>query len=183
VVFRIWHSVCYPNGKNALRVQDIARTTEAITRQHWNLFRQAIGTPGSSAVFVRKEIPLMQNSVFDNTIQLLTTTLDYAVRRHEVIATNFANVETPNYKAKDLPFQSVLAAAMYRAEGRPTEDPRFAKPKLLMDITGEVRSDGNNVNAENEMLKLSKNSGLFNAAAEMMKYKFNTLKQAMSPAR
>lgn len=125
----------------------------------------------------------MQNSMFDNTVRLLSTTMSYSLRRHEVIANNLANVETPNYKAKDLPFTAILKSAMDRAESRPTNDPRFLTPRLVYDITGEVRFDGNNVNAENEMLKLVKNSGLHTTAVELMKFKFNSLKTAIAPER
>jgi len=125
----------------------------------------------------------MQNSMFDNTVSLLATTMDYVFRRHEIIAENLANVETPNYIAKDMPFQAVLKAAMDRAERQPTENPRFATPQVLWDATGELRTDGNNVNAENEMMKLTKNTVLFNAVSELAKYKFTTLKTAMAPER
>ena len=121
----------------------------------------------------------MQNAIYDNTISLLSTTLDYALRRHKVIAANLANVETPNYKAKDLPFQAILKSAMERAKGQPTARPRFIEPRPVFDVTGEVRFDGNNVNNENEMIKLVKNSGLYSTAVELIKYKFNTLKLAM----
>ncbi|GIX07155.1 MAG: flagellar basal-body rod protein FlgB [Candidatus Poribacteria bacterium] len=123
----------------------------------------------------------MQNAVFDNTISLLATTMDYAVRRHQVIAANLANVETPNYKAKDLPFEALLRSAVVRARGNPKASLRVGEPKLVYDVTGELRGDGNNVNAENEMIKLLKNSGKFNLAAELIQYKFRSLREAMRP--
>lgn len=125
----------------------------------------------------------MRNSMFDNTVSLLSASLAFATRRHEVIAGNLANVETPNYKAKDMPFDAVLSAAMERARSRPTDAPRYATPRIVLDATGELRTDGNNVNAENEMVKLLKNSGLFNASTELIRYKFSTLKMAMAPER
>jgi flagellar basal-body rod protein FlgB len=125
----------------------------------------------------------MQNSLFDNTVSLLATAMKFAVRRHEVIAGNLANVETPNYKAKDMPFEAVLSAAIQRARSRPTAELRFATPRIVLDATGELRTDGNNVNAENEMVKLLKNSGLFSASTELIRYKFSTMKMAMTPER
>lgn len=125
----------------------------------------------------------MQNTLFDDTVSVLATTMKFAIRRHEVIAGNLANVETPNYKAKDMPFEAILSAAVQRLRTRPTEEPRYATPRVVLDATGELRTDGNNVNAENEMVKLLKNTGLFNAAVELIRYKFSTLKTAMTPER
>lgn len=125
----------------------------------------------------------MPNSMFDNTVSLLSTSLAFATRRHEVIAGNLANVETPNYKAKDMPFSAILSAAVERGRSRPLDHLRFATPRILLDATGELRTDGNNVNAENEMVKLLKNSGAFNASTELIRYKFSTLRMAMAPER
>lgn len=125
----------------------------------------------------------MQNTLFDDTVSILATTMKLSVRRHEVIAGNLANIETPNYKAKDMPFEAILSAAVQRLRAHPTEEPRYATPRLVLDATGELRTDGNNVNAENEMVKLLKNTGLFNAAVELIRYKFSTLKAAMTPER
>ena len=121
----------------------------------------------------------MQNAMFDSTTLLLSQTLRYAQQRHKVIAANLANVETPNYKAKDLPFQAVLKAAFARSEADPTRGPEFQDPRLVLDVTGEVRFDGNNVNNENEMIKLTKNSGLYITAADLIKYKFSALNKAL----
>ena len=122
----------------------------------------------------------MQNAMYDSTVMLLSRTLGYALRRHKVVAANLANVETPNYRAKDLPFTAILKSAMDGVHNDPTSAPRFREPRLVLDVTGEVRFDGNNVNNENEMIKLTKNSGAYTTAVDLIKYKFNTLHKAIS---
>jgi flagellar basal-body rod protein FlgB len=125
----------------------------------------------------------MQNSMFDNTTRLLATTLDFTLRRHKVIAANMANVETPNFKARDLPFNAYLKAGLHRVHKNPGSSVTFQQPRLVFDTTGELRFDGNNVNAENEMIKLMKNTGRHSLAAELIKYKFTTLREAIRPSR
>jgi len=125
----------------------------------------------------------MQNAMFDNTVSLLSTTLDYSLRRHKVIAANMANVETPNFKARDLPFNAYLKAGLRRVENNPAARMAFQLPRLVFDTTGETRLDGNNVNAENEMIKLMKNTGRHGLAAELIKYKFTTLRDAIRQVR
>ena len=124
----------------------------------------------------------MQNVMFDSTTLLLSRTLGYSLRRHKVIAANLANVETPNYKAKDLPFNAILKSAVVRGRNDRTRAPHYQEPRLVLDVTGEVRFDGNNVNNENEMIKLTKNSGLFSTASQLIKYKFSSLSTAIRPS-
>jgi len=83
--------------------------------------------------------------------------LDVNVLRHEAIASNIANVETPNYKRLDVSptFESQLSQAV--ASRDPTQITSL-QPQLSVDsqaISG--RSDGNTVQLETEMLKLNQN--------------------------
>lgn len=83
--------------------------------------------------------------------------LDVNVLRQEAIASNIANVETPNYKRLDVSpsFESQLSRAV--ASGDPTQI-QSMQPELAVDtksVTG--RSDGNTVQLETEMLKMNQN--------------------------
>jgi flagellar basal-body rod protein FlgB len=83
--------------------------------------------------------------------------LDVNVLRHEAIASNIANVETPNYKRLDVSpsFESQLSQAV---ASRDAAQIAGLQPELAVDtqaISG--RSDGNTVQLETEMLKLNQN--------------------------
>jgi flagellar basal-body rod protein FlgB len=83
--------------------------------------------------------------------------LDVNVLRHEAIASNIANVETPNYKRLDVSpsFESQLSEAV---ASRDAAQIAGLQPELAVDsqaISG--RSDGNTVQLETEMLKLNQN--------------------------
>jgi flagellar basal-body rod protein FlgB len=83
--------------------------------------------------------------------------LDATVLRHEAIASNLANLETPNYKRIDVAptFESQLSQAIA------TQDPQqiaAAQPELALDTQATSgRSDGNTVLLETEMMKLNQN--------------------------
>jgi flagellar basal-body rod protein FlgB len=83
--------------------------------------------------------------------------LDATVLRHEAIASNLANLETPNYKRLDVSpsFESQLQQAIT------TQDPQqiaAAQPELAVDTqAASGRSDGNTVLLETEMMKLNQN--------------------------
>lgn len=83
--------------------------------------------------------------------------LDATVLRHEAIASNLANLETPNYKRLDVSpsFESQLAQAVA------SQDPgqiACVQPALTVDTSAiSGRGDGNSVQLETELLKLNQN--------------------------
>ena len=84
--------------------------------------------------------------------------LDVSLLRHQAIASNLANVETPNYKRLDVSasFEAQLRQAV--AGGNASEIAHL-QPSLAVDTTSiSGRSDGNTVQLETEMLKLNTNT-------------------------
>jgi flagellar basal-body rod protein FlgB len=58
-----------------------------------------------------KEISNMVSKI-DSALQFNRTALNLRSARQELIASNIANVDTPNYKAKDIDFAKTLQGAM-----------------------------------------------------------------------
>ena len=84
--------------------------------------------------------------------------LDVSLLRHQAIASNLANVETPNYKRLDVSpsFEAQLRQAV---AGQNSEEITSLQPSLAVDATANSgRSDGNTVQLETEMLKLNQNT-------------------------
>ncbi len=83
--------------------------------------------------------------------------LDVNVLRHQAIASNLANIETPNYKRLDVSasFESQLQQAV---SNRDTTQIASLTPELTVDNTANSgRSDGNTVTLEDELMKLNQN--------------------------
>jgi len=81
--------------------------------------------------------------------------LDVTALRHEAIASNLANLETPHYKRVDL--APTFAAELRQALASP-EPERLAdlQPQLAVDPAAvATRKDGNTVQLETELLKLN----------------------------
>ena len=83
--------------------------------------------------------------------------LDATALRHEAIASNLANVETPHYKRVDV-------APTFNAELRQAIASRDAtsiagvQPQIAPDSTAlAARHDGNTVQLESELMKLNQN--------------------------
>lgn len=53
----------------------------------------------------------------DRELAFVQNALDLRARRQELLAANIANADTPNYKARDIDFQSALRSAMGAAGG------------------------------------------------------------------
>src|SRR4051812_33524889 len=82
--------------------------------------------------------------------------LDVAVLRHEAIASNLANLETPNYKRLDVApsFSSELQRAFAAGD---SAEISATRPSLSVDPGASPRLDGNTVELESELAEMNKN--------------------------
>jgi flagellar basal-body rod protein FlgB len=84
--------------------------------------------------------------------------LDATVARHDAIATNIANAETPHYQRIDLApsFREELQSAIASQDASKLNS---LHTRLAADLQALPRSrDGNTVNLEHELVQLSQNS-------------------------
>ena len=83
--------------------------------------------------------------------------LDLTALRHEAIASNIGNVETPHYKRLDISptFAAELSQAVASRNSARIGD---VHPQLAVDLTAvSGRKDGNTVQIESELIKLNQN--------------------------
>lgn len=84
--------------------------------------------------------------------------LDASYIRHNAIAANIANLETPNYKRIDISPDFVTELRRAVASGN-AEQIQSLKPQVTFDRTAVPRRlDGNTVNLETELVHLNQNS-------------------------
>jgi flagellar basal-body rod protein FlgB len=106
--------------------------------------------------------------------------LDVTVLRHDAIASNLANIETPNYKRLDVSpsFESQLKQAV---ASRDPEQIAGIQPQLAVDnqaVSG--RSDGNTVQLETEMLKLNQNMVEHALEVQLVTNRLSTMRLAIT---
>lgn len=120
-------------------------------------------------------------NIFQNTtLVTLKTSLDAAVLRHELIANNISNVNTPRFKRSDVDFKAQLQAALNRqsaAQGAQTH-PRHLPigPPTLDNVQSRVyreydtslRVDESNVNIDTEMGALSQNAMYYSVLTRLI---------------
>lgn len=84
--------------------------------------------------------------------------LDATVARHDAIASNIANAETPHYRRLDLApsFRTELQNAI---AGRDVARLDSLRPQITADARAvSVNQDGNTVDLEHELLELGQNT-------------------------
>lgn len=126
---------------------------------------------------------------FDTTMKLLQKVLDLRAKNQEVISSNIANAETPGYSAQSFTFEHQLQSALADNGIRPTAtQPNHIPlaPASLEQVSGTVSvtkdrtglGDENSVSVDQEMIKLSQNEILYEAAVTMLNKKISMLKYA-----
>ena len=129
---------------------------------------------------------MLNNSGVFNYINVLGTSLDAASTRNDIINHNIANVNTPNYKRKDIRFETELKHAFARAS-EDTVDARVKNldlealtPEIYTDYAElSFRYDGNNVDINNENAILAKNQIKYNGMMDLLNKNFSQLKSVM----
>jgi flagellar basal-body rod protein FlgB len=126
-----------------------------------------------------------------STVPLLAQVVNFSQARHNVLAGNIANIDTPGYEARDLSpemFQEKLRGALEtRDELRRSQGLRGASPSgadPLADVSHNLKSilrhDGVNVSIEGQVTEIAKNQVQHNMALAIMNSQFRLLNSAIS---
>jgi len=94
--------------------------------------------------------------------------LDAAVLRHRAIASNIANLETPNYKRLDVSPEFGADLARARATGDAAQI-RAVQPAMAVDASATAANrDGNTVKLDQELLALNQNQLLHTLETQLV---------------
>lgn len=128
----------------------------------------------------------MSQLLFDGLHQGLQRVLDLRQAQHSLTATNLANADTPGYKAKVIPFDEILSAAVEQTEGMRCTDARHlggvgagtANPDVQELEAPPWSMDGNSVVAEREAARLAENAMLFSGVSQGISRRLAMLRYA-----
>ncbi len=121
-----------------------------------------------------------------NTDRVLVEAMKTAETNHRMLARNIANIDTPNYNPTELDFQKALRAAI---EGRGgfalrTDRPRhldFSQPRPhFKDLAFLSKNDYNKVDLDDQMAKLSENTGKYTTYAALLAKRFEMVKSTLT---
>jgi flagellar basal-body rod protein FlgB len=132
--------------------------------------------------------------IFNTTIEVLGKNIDLRAKNQNLISSNIANAETPNYVPKSLEFEQELQSALKGGGSRGTSaitNPRHLRLKdanaRLQSVTGQIvetpaktpGKDGNAVELENEMGRMMENQIMYNASVQILTKQFIELRTAI----
>lgn len=132
---------------------------------------------------------------FANALGIHEQALSFRTQRAEVLANNLVNADTPNFKARDIDFASVLAEQNQKAQGSTTANAgSFAmahtndrhievgtgsaglgEEGLLYRNPYQPSLDQNSVDAQVEQAKYAENAVQFQASFTLLNSKFKGL--------
>lgn len=115
------------------------------------------------------------NSKLDNLLNFHQTALSLSTARQQMLSSNIANADTPNFKAKDIDFSSVLRDALStnsKTAGMTTTSPMHIRPgsgniastQTLYRVPQQPSADGNTVDMDTERTRFAENSIKYDAS-------------------
>ena len=114
-----------------------------------------------------------------NYVNILDKAADAANLRNELLTNNIANVSTPNYKRKDLDFESVLQGELAgeknlsKAVKKAIQNLETLDAQVYTDNASlSYRLDGNNVDINTEEARLAENQIKYQALVDLMNQEF-----------
>ncbi len=113
--------------------------------------------------------------LFDTVHVALERAIQASGLRHEALAENIANVNTPGYRRKDVDFHAALQATM------PGGSPSIAAAPLsaAVDSASPVRADGNSVDMDAEAANLAQNALEYEALAQVLRARGDIIEIAL----
>lgn len=128
----------------------------------------------------------MLGNLFSNsTFSLLEKGLDASALRHQAIANNIANINTPGYKKLEVSFEEEFKRAkgsgqikMAQLDNRHLPGPGLSTNDINITTSSatSMRNDGNNVDIDEEVTKMSENNIRFNAMSKLLADRFRSLR-------
>lgn len=108
------------------------------------------------------------------TYNLMKKSLDASTERSRAISNNIANINTKGYKRQYVTFEESLNQSMDNFELKVEDEKhiqngnQYGDIKVETDKSTSMRTDGNNVDVENEMTNQAANTLMYNALITQM---------------
>lgn len=150
-------------------------TTYSFARMRAELSQKSVSAT-NDAQPPPKTIPLLsaleQNAKISNAAASLTGTepsmheraLALRAYRQEILASNIANADTPNYKAVDIDIKQALKS-----------NTPLSQVPVQFSVTSNAGVDGNTVDMDMERVKFAENSLMYEFAVDKVKEKYKSM--------
>ncbi len=128
--------------------------------------------------------------LFEHHLAITSKVLDMRLMRQNVVMSNLANMDTPNYKERRLNFEDDLQRALnLDVNGKlsktdaghvpSTFDAATFDPSMKKELPHRIIHGQDNVDMDKEMAAMAKNSLMYNALTMVLKHNFTGLQTAI----
>ncbi|MEZ0343983.1 MAG: flagellar basal body rod protein FlgB [Caldimicrobium sp.] len=123
---------------------------------------------------------------FQKLLDTVKLSLKLRSQRHELISSNIANVDTPGYRRKDIPFEKIMQSYLEKERFLKTTHPKhFIKRErtlkdLIQSFDTQTLGTPNNVSLEEEMTSLMENQLLYESTLQALSKELERLKEIIT---
>lgn len=121
--------------------------------------------------------------LFNRTMKLLENMLDYRTKRHKIIVSNIANIDTADFKPSDISFeeQFTKAGKLPMVTTDTMHIPHSDSTNNSLDY--EISQSDEKVVVDKEMANLAENQLMYNTTVEMLARKFQELNTVLKETK
>lgn len=123
---------------------------------------------------------------FQKLLDTVRLSLHFRGLRHQMLSSNLANVDTPGYRRKDLPFEKIMQSYLtFKSPLKTTHQRHFSqRERTIEDFlrTSQPSTLGtpNNVSLEEEMVNLTENQLLYESTLQALSKEIERLKEIIT---
>lgn len=123
---------------------------------------------------------------FQKLMDTVRISLRLRTERHQLLASNIANVDTPGYRRKDLPFEKIMESYLKQERVLKVTNPRHipvrerSLEELLKRYQPPTLGTPNNVTLEEEISALTENQLLYESTLQALAKELERLKEIIS---
>ena len=121
--------------------------------------------------------------IFNKTIDLLSGMLDYRSKRHKIIVSNIANIDTENFKPSDISFKNELGRTNSIQMKTTAPGHIGRKDNKNSPVSFEMKTSEEKVKIDTEMANLAENHLMYNTTIDMLARKFRGINTVLKETK
>lgn len=121
--------------------------------------------------------------LFNKTMDLLSGMLDYRSKRHKIIVSNIANIDTEDFKPSDISFKTEFEKTS--SIQMTTTDPGHMgwMGSKNGPVSFEIKTSEEKVKIDTEMANLAENHLMYNMTVDMLARKFRGINMVLKETK
>jgi flagellar basal-body rod protein FlgB len=121
--------------------------------------------------------------LFNKTIDLLSGMLDYRSKRHKIIVSNIANIDTEDFKPSDITFKNEFGKASSIQMTTTVSGHISRKDNKSNPVSFEMKTSEEKVKIDTEMANLAENHLMYNMTVDMLARKFRGINTVLKETK